>query len=91
MNSFEKFNEAKLPAKKYFYISTKDGKITDDGPIKALYIEHYINLFQVLNHLFNSYMYCKAYVTSTKPHKFLMNHGSEVHLFAVYSIHSNLP
>ena len=25
MNSFEKFNEKKLPAKKYFYSSTKDG------------------------------------------------------------------
>ena len=26
MNSFEKFNEEKLPAKKSFYRSTKDGK-----------------------------------------------------------------
>ena len=26
MNSFEKFNEEKLPAKKYFYSSTKNGK-----------------------------------------------------------------
>ena len=33
MNSFEKFNEEKLPAKKYFYSSTKDGKIGDDGKI----------------------------------------------------------
>ena len=31
MNSFERFNEEKLPARKYFYSSTKDGKIGDDG------------------------------------------------------------
>ena len=31
MNSFEKFNEKKLPARKYFYSSTADGKIGDDG------------------------------------------------------------
>ena len=33
MNSFERFNEEKLPARKYFYSSTKDGKICDDGKI----------------------------------------------------------
>ena len=33
MNSFERFNEEKLPARKYFYNSTKDGKIGDDGKI----------------------------------------------------------
>ena len=33
MNSFEKFNEKRLPARKYFYISTKGGKIDDDGKI----------------------------------------------------------
>ena len=33
MNSFERFNEKKLPAKKYFYRSIKDGKIGDDGKI----------------------------------------------------------
>ena len=33
MNSFERFNEEKLPARKYFYSSTKDGKIDDDGKI----------------------------------------------------------
>ena len=31
MNSFEIFKEKKLPAKKCFYSSTKDGKIGDDG------------------------------------------------------------
>ena len=33
MNSFERFNEKKLPARKYFYSSTKNGKIGDDGKI----------------------------------------------------------
>ena len=33
MNSFERFNEEKLPARKYFYSSTKDGKIVVDGKI----------------------------------------------------------
>ena len=33
MNSFERFNEEKLPAKKCFYSSIKDGKIGDDGNI----------------------------------------------------------
>ena len=33
MNSFEKFNEKKLPARKYFYSSTKDETIRDDGKI----------------------------------------------------------
>ena len=33
MNKFEKFNEEKLPARKHFYSSVKDGKIGDDGKI----------------------------------------------------------
>ena len=33
MNSFKRFNEEKLPARKYFYSSTKKGKISDDGKI----------------------------------------------------------
>ena len=33
MNSFERFNEEKLPARKYFYSSIKDVKIGDDGKI----------------------------------------------------------
>ena len=33
MNSFERFNEEKLPAQKCFYGSTKDRKIGDDGKI----------------------------------------------------------
>ena len=31
MNSFERFNQEKLPARKYFYNSTKDGKNGNDG------------------------------------------------------------
>ena len=30
LNSFKRFNEEKLPAKKYFYSSIKDGKIDND-------------------------------------------------------------
>ena len=33
INSFERFNEEKFPATKYFYSSTKDAKISDDGKI----------------------------------------------------------
>ena len=33
MNSFERFNEDKLCARKYFYSSTKDKKISEDGEI----------------------------------------------------------
>ena len=32
-SSFERFNEEKLPARKYFHSCTKDGKIGDDGKI----------------------------------------------------------
>ena len=31
MNSFERFNEKKLPARKYFFSSIKKRKISDDG------------------------------------------------------------
>ena len=33
MNSFKKFNEDKLCARKYFYSSTKNKKISEDGKI----------------------------------------------------------
>ena len=33
MNSSKRFNQKKLPARKYFYSSIKDGKIGDDGKI----------------------------------------------------------
>ena len=38
MNSSEKFNEEKLPARTYFYSSKKDGKIGDDGKITGSHI-----------------------------------------------------
>ena len=38
MNSFERFNEKRLPARKYFFSSTKKGKIGDDGKISDGYI-----------------------------------------------------
>ena len=37
MNSFERFHEEKLPARKYFYSSTKDPKIGGDGKISDGY------------------------------------------------------
>ena len=33
MNSFERFNKEKLPDRKYFHSSSKDGKIGNDGKI----------------------------------------------------------
>ena len=38
MNSFERFSEEKLPSRKYFYSSIKDGKIGDDGKIPDVHI-----------------------------------------------------
>ena len=38
MNSFERFNEERLHAKKYFYSSIKDGKIGDDSKISDVLI-----------------------------------------------------
>ena len=38
MNSFERFNEEKLPARKYFYSSIKDRKIGDDDKISNSHI-----------------------------------------------------
>ena len=34
MNSFERFNEKRLPARTYFYSSTKDEKIGDEKNIR---------------------------------------------------------
>ena len=47
MDSFEKFNEEKLPDKKYFYSSLKDRKIGDDGKTSDGHID------------FNNYLTCK--------------------------------
>ena len=47
MNSFERFSEEKLPGKKYFYSSIKDGKIGNDGKISDGHIH------------VNGYLICK--------------------------------
>ena len=38
MNSFKRFNEDKLCARKYFYSSTKDKKISEDGKISDSHV-----------------------------------------------------
>ena len=43
---FEKFNEEKLPARKYFYSSTRVGKIGDNGKISD---RQTLLVLQVLN------------------------------------------
>ena len=44
MNSFKRFNEEKLCARKYFFSSTKKGKINEDGKISDghISIEDYL-------------------------------------------------
>ena len=51
MNSFERFNEEKLPAKKYFYSSIKDGKIGDDGKISDghISVKNYLTCDKIWN------------------------------------------
>ena len=51
MNSFERFNEKKLPAGKYFFSSTKKGKIADDGKISDGHIsaKDYLTCQKTLN------------------------------------------
>ena len=45
MNSFKRFNEEKLPARKYFDSSTNDGKISDNSKISGGHIsaKDYLN------------------------------------------------
>ena len=38
MSSFERFNQEKFPATKYFFSSTKKGKTGDDGKISDSHI-----------------------------------------------------
>ena len=51
MNSFERFSEEKLLAKKHFYSSIKDGKIGDDGKISDGHIDvnDYLTCKKTLN------------------------------------------
>ena len=39
MNSFKRFNDEKLLAKKYFYSSVKEGKIDDNGKVSDGHID----------------------------------------------------
>ena len=51
MNSFERFNEEKLPARKYFYSSTKHGKVGDDGKISDghIIVKDYLTCDKIWN------------------------------------------
>ena len=51
MNSFKKFDEDKLPARKYFFSSTKKGKIDNDGKISDghISIEDYLMCEKIWN------------------------------------------
>ena len=54
MNSFERFDEDKLPARKYFFSSTKKGKIENDGKRSDghISIKDYMTCEKILN-MFN--------------------------------------
>ena len=45
------FNEKKLSARKYFYSSTKDGKIGDGGKVSDghISVKHYLNCEKIWN------------------------------------------
>ena len=51
MNSFKRFNQKKLPARKHFYRPIKDGKISDDGKISNVHIstEDYLTCEKIWN------------------------------------------
>ena len=51
MNSFKKFDEDKLPARKYFFSSTKKGKIYNDGKISNghISIKDYLTCKKIWN------------------------------------------
>ena len=51
MNSFKRFDEEKLPTRKYFYSSTKKGKINEDGKISNghISIEDYLTCEKIWN------------------------------------------
>ena len=51
MNSFKKFNEDKLPARKYFFSSKKKGKIDEDNKISDghISIEDYLLCEKISN------------------------------------------
>ena len=58
VNSFERFNEEKLPARKYFYSSIKNGKIGDDGKRSDghISIKDYLTCEKILDKFRMKYM-----------------------------------
>ena len=54
MNSFKRFNEEKLCARKYFFSSTKNGQIDEDGKISDGHIS------------IEDYLMCERYGISLK-------------------------
>ena len=58
VNSFERFNEEKLPARKYFYSSIKNGKIGDDGKRSDghISIKDYLTCEKILDKFGMKYM-----------------------------------
>ena len=75
MNSFERFNEEQLSARKYFYSSTKDREIGDDGKISDGHIsvkdywtfENILDKFEIKNMgdyhpVYSSRNYCLSFV-----------------------------
>ena len=66
MNSFERFNEEKLPARKYFYSSIKDGKRGDDGKISDghINVKEYLTCERIWDKLSRSSFKKKCIVIS---------------------------
>ena len=58
VNSFQRFNEEKLPARKYFYSSIKNGKIGDDGKRSDghISIKNYLTCEKILDKFGMKYM-----------------------------------
>ena len=64
MNSFERFKEEKLPARKHFFSSAKKGKIGDDGKISDGHIsvkdyltcEKILDKFEMKNIYYDHYL-----------------------------------
>ena len=58
VNSFERFNEEKLPARKYFYSSIKNGKIGHDGKRSDghISIKDYLTCEKILDKFGMKYM-----------------------------------
>ena len=60
MNSFKRFDEEKLPARKYFFSSTKKGKNNEDGKISDGHIR------------FDDYLTCEKICKNLKYKKWVI-------------------